>query len=230
MGEESSIKLYGMWASPFVLRPKLALKIKGIEYEYIEEDLANKSELLLQYNPLYKQVPVFVHNGLPIVESFVIVEYIDETWTDPPHLLPKDPYLRAKHRFWVAYFEQVLLFLGKTLTEGKANEEQLNEYLKKLDVAEELLTKEMFLNGAPSFQDMKLGYLDIVFYSCFDMSDVLEDCFGIKLLTSERYPLLTSWLNALREVPEVKELTPPKPKMLQHLQVVLQKYLPPKQA
>lgn len=107
MGEESSVKLHGTWVSPYVLRAKLALKIKGIEFEFIEEDLANKSELLLQNNPVQKKVPVLVHNGLPIVESTIILEYIDETWTQPPHLLPKDPYLRAKHRFWVAYLNQV---------------------------------------------------------------------------------------------------------------------------
>ena len=101
------MKLYGTWSSPYVLRVKLALKIKGIEYEYFEEDLANKSELLLQYNPVYKRVPVLVHNGVPISESSVILEYINETWTDPPHLLPKDPYLRAKHRSWATYLQQV---------------------------------------------------------------------------------------------------------------------------
>ena len=111
MAEESSVKLHGMWASPFVLRVKLGLQIKGIKYDYIEEDLDNKSELLLQYNPVYKKVPVLVHNGRPISESSVILEYIDEAWPAAPYLLPKDPYEKAKHRFWAAYFQQVKLSL-----------------------------------------------------------------------------------------------------------------------
>ena len=111
MAEESSVKLHGMWASPFVLRVKLGLQIKGIKYDYIEEDLDNKSELLLQYNPVYKKVPVLVHNGRPISESSIILEYIDEAWPGPPYLLPKDPYERAKHRFWANYFQQVKLSL-----------------------------------------------------------------------------------------------------------------------
>lgn len=228
MGDQTnSVKLHGMWASPYVLRAKLALKIKGIEFEYIEEDLGNKSELLLQYNPVHKKVPVLVHNGLPIAESTIILEYIDEAWTNTPHLLPKDPYLRAKHRFWAAYLQQVSEMLGKTLTaEGKASEDLLNEYWKKLDVAEELIKAEIFPNGCPSFQDVKPGYLDIMLYSVFGNSDIAEVFFGFKPFTAERYPFLASWTKALSQVPEVKDVTPPMPKLIELLHAMRQN-LPP---
>ncbi|KNA16650.1 hypothetical protein SOVF_087210 [Spinacia oleracea] len=223
MGEESSVKLHGMWASPFVLRAKIALKIKGIEFEYIEEDLANKSELLLQYNPVHKKVPVLVHNGLPISESLIILEYIDETWTQPPHLLPNDPYLKAKHRFWAAYLQQIAESLSKSLfTEGEAIEEKINEYLKKMDVAEELMKAEN--DDSPSFQDLKPGYLDIVLYSLLGTYDIVEEVFGFKTFTAERYPFLASWINALSQVPEIKDSAPPKLKLIEHLRVIRQIY------
>ena len=101
------MKLHGIWASPYVKRVEMTLKLKGI-FEYVEEDLRNKSQLLLQYNPVQKKVPVLIHNGKPIAESLIILEYIDETWKNGPPLLPQDSYKRAKVRFWASFVQQEL--------------------------------------------------------------------------------------------------------------------------
>jgi glutathione S-transferase len=116
---QEEVKLFGMLASPFVSRVEIALKLKGIEYKYEEEKWGNLSDTLFKYNPVYKKVPVLVHNDKPISESLVIVEYIDETWKQNP-ILPSDSYKRALVRFWsnfiddkVNYFPLLFMYIIK---------------------------------------------------------------------------------------------------------------------
>ena len=90
------------------LRVRIALALKGIDYEFIEEEdvIQNKSELLLQLNRVHKKIPVLIHNGKPVCESMIIVQYIDETWnTKAPNLMPKHPYDQAIARFWAAFVD-----------------------------------------------------------------------------------------------------------------------------
>ncbi|KAG5037697.1 hypothetical protein JHK86_018537 [Glycine max] len=68
---QEEVILLGAVGSPYVCRVKIALKLKEVQYKFLEENLANKSELLLKSNPVHKKVPVFIHNEKPIAESLV---------------------------------------------------------------------------------------------------------------------------------------------------------------
>ena len=104
MAEE--LILLDFWPSMFGRRVRIALAEKGLKYEYRDEDLSNKSPLLLQMNPVHKVIPVLIHNGKPVCESTIIVEYIDEVWHDKSPLLPSDPYQRSQARFWVDFIDK----------------------------------------------------------------------------------------------------------------------------
>jgi glutathione S-transferase len=97
--EPREVKLYGAWGSAHAAMAQNALELKGVPYEYVEDDLDNKSETLLRLNPVHGgKVPVLVVDGRPLPESLVVIEYIDEAWPEsrgyPPALLPRDPRAR----------------------------------------------------------------------------------------------------------------------------------------
>ena len=109
---EKGVVLLSVWSSMFGNRARIALEEKKVDYVYREEDLGNKSAALLRLNPVYKKIPVLVHDGRPICESLVILQYIDEVWEGgptSPRLLPSDPFARANARFWADFIDHMVL-------------------------------------------------------------------------------------------------------------------------
>ncbi|OMO64523.1 hypothetical protein CCACVL1_21692 [Corchorus capsularis] len=220
MAEE--VKLFKTWSTPFGLRITWALQLKGISYEAIDEDLSNKSALLLQYNPVYKKVPVLVHNGKPISESIVILEYIDETWKQNP-ILPEDPLERANARFWAKFSDEKLIpsVWSAFTKEGKEREEAMDASLENLKFVEEELKGKKFFGGE------KLGLADIVFGWLGNLLPIFEEVSGLKLL-DDRFPSLLAWTKELSELPVVKYNWPPHDKMIIKYQALYEKFHPAK--
>nr|XP_009413464.2 PREDICTED: glutathione S-transferase U17-like [Musa acuminata subsp. malaccensis] len=136
------VRLIGAWPSPYVLRPRVALNLKGVEYEFLEVKFGEKSELLLRSNPVYKKIPVLLHHDKPVCESMIIVEYVDGAWANSGQaILPADPYERALHRFWAVYIDDKwfpsMVGIGKAETEEAKAEsaEQARAGLKLLEEA-----------------------------------------------------------------------------------------------
>ncbi|XP_062167586.1 glutathione S-transferase U8-like [Alnus glutinosa] len=210
MAEE--VLLLGAWASPFTSRVELALKLKGVQYKYSDEDLNNKSPSLLQYNPIYKKVPVLVHNGKPIVESQVILEYIDETWQGYP-LLPKDLYERAIARFWVKFIDDKCwpalqkVFIG----EEKGREKAVEEAYEVLKFLEKELKEKRFFGGE------SIGMVDIAANIIGYWLGACEEATGVELLTREKFPKLSNWIDEFVSNSVIKENLPPRDKLVPFL-------------
>ncbi|CAL4963254.1 unnamed protein product [Urochloa decumbens] len=208
------LKVLGAWASPFVLRVRVALHLKGLDYEYVEEDLVNKSELLLASNPVHEKVPVLLHAGRPVCESLLILEYLDDAFpgTGPP-LLPADPLGRAAARFWAAYVDGELLSSWLAIHAAAATEEE-----KAAAVARTLAAVDT-LEGALADKDAErcegwfggggVGLVDVALGGFVPAIQASEPTTGLRVVDPARAPRLAAWVDRFCALDAAKAAMPP---------------------
>lgn len=95
------IILYQYGNSVCAQKVRLTLQEKGLPFETRNVDLFRAE----QYNPEYLKlnpkglVPTLVHDGVPVIESTLICEYLDDAHPTP-RLVPEEPLERARMRLW----------------------------------------------------------------------------------------------------------------------------------
>ncbi|KAL4598542.1 hypothetical protein ACB092_11G066300 [Castanea dentata] len=199
--------LLDFWPSMFGMRVRIALAEKGIEYEYKEEDLRNKSPLLLEMNPIHKKIPVLIHNGKPVCESLIIVQYIDEVWRDRSPLLPTDPYQRAHARFWADYVDKKVYEVSRKIWTTKGEEKEAG----KKEFFEIFKTLEGELGDKPYFGGETFGFVDlslIPFYSWFHAIETFGE-FNIEA----ECPKIVAWAKRCLQIETVAKTLPDQKKV-----------------
>src|SRR4051794_22627389 len=99
---------------PYVQRAAISLIEKGVPFERLTIDLANKPAWFKAISPLGKVPLLRVQHGdgqTSIFESAVIPEFPEETQANPLH--PANPYARARHRAWIEYGSAILNAIGR---------------------------------------------------------------------------------------------------------------------
>lgn len=94
----SAMKLYSYFRSSAAYRVRIALNLKGLQYDYVAKHLLrdggeHKQAHYLALNP-QGFVPALEHDGALLTQSVAIIEYLDEVFPEP-RLLPAKPAERA---------------------------------------------------------------------------------------------------------------------------------------
>ncbi|KAI3448582.1 hypothetical protein Pfo_005247 [Paulownia fortunei] len=209
MSRGEKVKLLGTGVSPFEWRIIWALKWKGIEFEFIQEDVSNKSSLLLEKNPVYKMIPVLIHGQNAISESLIILEYIDESWKQNP-ILPKDPAERAYARFLAKFSEDKIVEPIKLAFHYRGEKQE--EGVKLLGEGLEILEGE--IRGKKFFGGDAIGYVDIVVGWIAYWLHFNQEAAGYKVMDPAKYPGIDLWMKNFLQVDIIKENLPPFDEMM----------------
>jgi glutathione S-transferase len=180
---------------PYVQRAVIALTEKGVAFERIDIDLANKPDWFLAISPLGK-TPVLQVGDTAIFESAVILEYLEETQPKPLH--PADPLRRAEHRAWIEFGSAVLndiagFYAAPDEATFKARTSQLEQRFARLEAR---------LAASPWFDRERFSLVDAVFGPVFRYFDVFDEIADFGILRGK--PKLARWREALAARPSVR--------------------------
>ena len=94
-----SIRVYGFWRSLASFRARVALKIKGMQFEEIPIDILRGEQFEHGYADINAErvVPTLVHEDYSVFQSLAIMEYLDDIQA-APRLIPRDAKERAYAR------------------------------------------------------------------------------------------------------------------------------------
>ena len=94
-----TMQLYNYFRSSASYRVRIALALKGLDYDYIPVHLTRNEQLKESYSALSpsRLVPLLKHDDRIVTQSLAIIEYLDELHPQPP-LLPGDALARARIR------------------------------------------------------------------------------------------------------------------------------------
>jgi glutathione S-transferase len=188
------LKLISHKLCPYVQRAVIALTEKGVAFERIDVDLANKPDWFLEISPLGR-TPVLLVGDRAIFESAVILEYLEETQPKPLH--PADALVRAEHRAFIEFGSAVLndiagLYSASDEPAFKARAAQLEAKFARLEARV----------AGPWFDGEKFSLVDAVFGPVFRYFDAFDEIGDFGILTDK--PRLARWRANLAARPSVK--------------------------
>jgi glutathione S-transferase len=194
VSEAKTLALVSHKLCPYVQRAVIALSEKGVDFERIDIDLAQKPDWFKALSPLGK-TPVLRVGKRAVFESAVILEYLEDTQGKPLH--PKSPLRRAEHRAAIEFGSTIL---GDIAGFYAAPDEAAFEARRKL-LAERFAWLEGQIAG-PWFDGESFSLVDAVFgpvFRYFDAFDAIAD-FGI--LSGK--PKVAAWRRNLSARPSIR--------------------------
>ena len=103
MTTNTQIELFHNHKSTCSQKVRLCLAEKNIPWMSRHIDISKQENLTQEYLAMNPNgvVPTIRHHSRVVIEFTVIVEYLDEVFTDDPALSPSDPIDRANMRAWM---------------------------------------------------------------------------------------------------------------------------------
>ena len=206
--------LIGQYDSPFVRRVAIALRLYGLAFEHRPWSTFGDADKIAPYNPLRRVPTLVLDDGEALIESTIILDYLDELVGEAKAMLPRGGAERRKHLRICALATGLGDKAVSLLYERVLRKEQLALWVERCQaqIADVLAVLETERAGVatPYWLGTRIGHADVAVACVVRFTREAHP----QLFDATRYPALTAHaerceaLAPFREI--VQPLAPPK--------------------
>jgi glutathione S-transferase len=234
VAELKGLHLFHADISNCSMRVRMTLAEKGLSWTSHHLDLRKKETVTPEYFGIHPKglVPTLVHDGVVHIESNEIIEYLDETFPDPP-LQPRADGERREMRDWLRTATDIhvpavktLIYtrkIGKVLHKNEADDAKY----RSLQRDAELLAFHSRATTGIGLPKEQVDRAEETLFRLFDKADnalsrhrwLVGDGFSLADISwvplhftligvdfpFHRYPHVSAWADAIRERPSFQE-------------------------
>ena len=206
--------LIGQYDSPFVRRVAIALRLYGIKYDHKPWSTFGDAELIAPYNPLRRVPTLVLDDGEALIESSIILDYLDELAGEARAMIAPHGAERRRHLRICALATGLGDKSVSLVYESALRKEQLKLWVDRCEAqisgALDALEAARAAAATPYLYGERIGHSDIAVACVLRFTTEAHS----HLFTAARYPALAAHAARCEALPAFREiaqsLSPPK--------------------
>jgi glutathione S-transferase len=201
--------LIGQYDSPFVRRVAIAMRLYGIAFEHRPWSTFGDADKIAPYNPLRRVPTLVLDEGEALIESAMILDYLDDRVGPEKALIARSGDVRRRHLRICAFAmglgdKAVSLLYEHVLRKDRQLELWVDRCKLQITGVLELLEKERAAVRTPYWFGERMGHADIAVACVLRLTEEAHPA-----LFGDRYPALKAHSARCEALPQFQEIVQP---------------------
>src|SRR6201997_2763809 len=201
--------LIGQYDSPFVRRVAIALRLYGITFEHRPWSTFGDADKIAPYNPLRRVPTLVLDDGEALIESHIILDYLDELVGEVRAMIAPHGVERRRHLRICALATGLGDKSVSLVYESVLRKEQLKLWVERCEAqvsgALDVLERERATVATPYFFGERIGHSDIAVACVLRFTTEAHP----HLYNDQRYPALAAHAARCEALAPFKEIVQP---------------------
>ena len=201
--------LIGQYDSPFVRRVAIAMRLYGIDFEHRPWSTFGDADKIAAHNPLRRVPTLVLDSGEALLESAMILDYLDDRVGEAKAMMPRGGEARWRQQRICALAmglgdKGVSLLYERVLRKDKQLDLWVERCQSQIAGVLEVLEKERAAVKTPYWPGDRIGHADIAVACVLRFIGEAHPA-----LFDTRYPALKAHADACEALPPFKEIVQP---------------------